>query len=79
MNPSATDIGISSVQESPANETQLLIAASLTDPEHEIIAKLAYTLWENRGCPMDSADEDWIKAEQQLRGRKVMAAAGSGR
>jgi hypothetical protein len=76
MNPSATNTGTSLTQESPGNETQLRIAASVTDPEHEVIAKLAYALWENRGCPMDSADEDWIEAEQQLRGHKVMAAAG---
>jgi Protein of unknown function (DUF2934) len=76
MNPSATDTGTSLIQESPGNEIQLRIAAGVTDPEHELIAKLAYTLWENRGCPIDSAEEDWIKAEQQLRERKVMAAAG---
>ena len=34
---------------------------------HEQIAKLAYSLWERRGCPENSADADWLEAEQQVR------------
>ncbi|MBV8811700.1 MAG: DUF2934 domain-containing protein [Acidobacteriaceae bacterium] len=30
---------------------------------------MAYTLWQQRGCPEGSADEDWREAERQLRGR----------
>jgi hypothetical protein len=32
--------------------------------QREQIAKLAYQLWQERGCPQDSAESDWIEAEQ---------------
>jgi Protein of unknown function (DUF2934) len=31
------------------------------------VAKLAYALWEQRGCSQGSADEDWLQAERKLR------------
>jgi len=34
---------------------------------HEDIARLAYALWEARGCQMGNPEEDWLRAEQQLR------------
>lgn len=33
----------------------------------EQTAQLAYSLWERRGCPENSAEADWLEAEQQLR------------
>jgi hypothetical protein len=30
------------------------------------IAHLAHALWERRGCPHGSAEEDWREAERQL-------------
>jgi hydroxyethylthiazole kinase-like sugar kinase family protein len=30
------------------------------------IAALAYTQWEQRGCPVGSAEEDWYRAEKEL-------------
>jgi hypothetical protein len=30
------------------------------------IAELAYRLWNERGRPHDSADDDWLEAERQL-------------
>jgi hypothetical protein len=36
--------------------------------EHEKIARLAYSHWEARGCPHGSPDEDWFRAERELRG-----------
>jgi len=35
-------------------------------PAHEEIAILAYILWEQRGCPHGSPDEDWFRAEAEL-------------
>jgi DUF2934 family protein len=32
----------------------------------EDIARLAYTLWEQRGCPIGSAEFDWFAAEEKL-------------
>lgn len=36
---------------------------------HAEIAQLAYELWQQRGCPADSPEEDWYRAAQQLRSR----------
>jgi len=30
------------------------------------IAALAYQLWQDRGCPQGSSDEDWYEAERKL-------------
>jgi hypothetical protein len=36
---------------------------------HEDIAKLAHAMWEARGRPEGSPDEDWFHATQELRAR----------
>jgi hypothetical protein len=36
--------------------------------ENEIAAR-AYQLWRERGCPIGSDQEDWFKAESELKGR----------
>jgi hypothetical protein len=33
---------------------------------HEQVARLAYELWEKNGRPKDSAERDWLMAEQIL-------------
>jgi hypothetical protein len=33
---------------------------------HEDIARLAYALWQQRGCPEGSAEFDWFEAERNL-------------
>lgn len=33
---------------------------------HEDIERLAYQLWQGRGCPPDSPDVDWHRAEREL-------------
>jgi hypothetical protein len=38
---------------------------------HNDIAALAHALWEARGCPTGSPEEDWFHAVQQLRARKL--------
>lgn len=38
---------------------------------HEDIAALARELWEARGCPEGSPDEDWFNAVKQLRSRNL--------
>jgi DUF2934 family protein len=37
------------------------------NPSQQDIANLAYALWQLRGCPEGSADEDWKEAERQLK------------
>ena len=36
---------------------------------HDEIAALAYQLWQARGCPEGSPEEDWFHAAEQLRSR----------
>jgi len=36
---------------------------------HNEIAELAYSLWQGRGCPQGSPEEDWFRAAHQLRAR----------
>jgi len=43
--------------------------------DQEAIARLAYFYWEERGCPNDSPDEDWLRAEKDLRNRPAAAAS----
>ena len=45
--------------------------------DQEAIARLAYFYWEKRGCPNDSPDEDWFRAEAELRNRLAAAASHS--
>ena len=37
--------------------------------EHEDIATLAYTLWQGRGGPDGSPEEDWFHTARELRAR----------
>src|ERR1700682_4940733 len=36
------------------------------DQNREQIAALAYRLWQDRGCPEGTPDEDWFRAEREL-------------
>jgi hypothetical protein len=42
-------------------------------PSREEIARLAYLYWEARGCQGGSEEEDWLRAEAELR-TQVLAA-----
>jgi|SwirhisoilCB2_FD_contig_31_32944706_length_791_multi_4_in_0_out_0_2 hypothetical protein len=39
------------------------------------IAALAFGLWQARGCPIGSDQEDWFRAEEELNKTKVRTAA----
>lgn len=39
------------------------------EPTHDQIAARAYEIWVAKGCPRDSAAEDWEQAERELRSR----------
>jgi hypothetical protein len=43
--------------------------------DHEEIAQLAYSHWEARGCPIGSPEEDWYRAEDELRQPITVAAS----
>jgi hypothetical protein len=42
---------------------------------HEAIARMAYAIWQDRGCPPGTDVEDWLEAEQQLSRRRVASTA----
>jgi hypothetical protein len=44
-------------------------------PTQDEIASLAYLYWEARGCQGGSPEEDWIRAERELRARPLAAHA----
>jgi hypothetical protein len=35
-------------------------------PERTSIDELAYRIWQARGCPQGTAEQDWLDAEKQL-------------
>ena len=37
--------------------------ARAASPENNAIEELAHALWEERGCPIGSPEEDWFRAE----------------
>jgi hypothetical protein len=52
-----------------AHETASTEEAAANDFSHEEVTALAYELWQARGCPEGSQDEDWFAAVSQLRSR----------
>jgi hypothetical protein len=57
----------------PASEA--VVATVVPEPSYEEIATLAYSYWEARGCQGGSHEEDWLRAEQELRSRASAATA----
>jgi Protein of unknown function (DUF2934) len=47
-------------------EARINSEARINNARTEDIARLAYSLWEARGCQGGSPEEDWFQAEQQL-------------
>ena len=50
-------------------------AASGSVPECEQIARIAYSYWQARGCPEGSPEEDWLRAEADIRKQEGQTAA----
>jgi hypothetical protein len=47
--------------------TEIPAAAAVSEPSQEEIATLAYSYWVARGYTGGSPEEDWLRAEQELR------------
>jgi len=45
--------------------------AAIIGPTESEIATLAYQLWQDNGCPVGSAKEDWFRAEAMLKNALV--------
>ena len=52
------------------NEVAEKDALVTKDPEIQEIEMLAYQLWIERGSPHGSSDQDWHRAEQELRAKR---------
>ena len=55
------------VVEKPGAVTHPDLNALLAALEHERIATLAYFYWQQRGCPEGSPEDDWFRAEHEIR------------
>jgi hypothetical protein len=57
-----------------AKETRKTVGSqanrTVGNPDHDAVGKLAHELWQKRGCPVGSPQEDWFQAERALNGRK---------
>jgi hypothetical protein len=51
------------------------VATARYEPTYEEVAQLAYLYWEARGCQGGSPEEDWLRAEIELRSRSQAATA----
>jgi Protein of unknown function (DUF2934) len=58
----------------PAAEPVSDAVMAIDAPLHEEIAALAYSFWEARGCQGGSQEEDWLRAEEELRNGRVAGA-----
>lgn len=56
--------------ENPETETSLAVSnvsESSAAPSRDEIARLAYLYWLDRGCRNGSPEDDWFRAEHELR------------
>ena len=64
--PQLTPSPIAENQNIPAEQTLASGQDTVESSRQADIARLAYALWQQRGCPVGSAETDWLEAEQQL-------------
>lgn len=66
----ATEVEVPAVSQVVSEELVSEVGASggtLVEVSQEAIAQLAYSYWEVRGYQGGSPEEDWLRAEQELR------------
>jgi hypothetical protein len=56
---------------SVSNISSGYVEQNSAEPSQDEIARLAYRYWLDRGCQGGSPEEDWLRAEQQLRHRQA--------
>jgi hypothetical protein len=62
-------------QETAAPQAETAAPAAAWVPSYDEVARLAYSYWEARGCHGGCPEEDWLRAEEELRSRSASAAA----
>ncbi len=50
-----------------SNAPQVVSVESVIEITNEAVARLAYSYWEARGYQGGSPEEDWLRAQQELR------------
>ena len=59
------------IYNTPASEPEALSVAP-AGSFHEAVTRLAYSYWEARGFVGGSPEEDWLRAEQELRATYII-------
>lgn len=72
---SPVEANLAPAAEPAAPAAEAVVAAVVLEPSSEDIARLAYFYWEARGCQGGSPEEDWLRAETELRTRAAAATA----
>ena len=62
-------LGTTPAAAKPRKRTAKKEALSPPSPPREEIARLAEKYWAERGWPHGSPEQDWLRAEQELRGK----------
>jgi hypothetical protein len=64
----------------PATESVagILKTSVILEPSYDEVAARAYHCWQERGCPEGSPEEDWHRAERELRERGSLKASAAG-
>jgi len=52
--------------------------ADFTPSERDEVERLAYFYWQERGCQHGSPEEDWFRAEEEVRRRRAAVAQTNG-
>jgi hypothetical protein len=55
------------LSETTLSVTTVEPSVTIVEPAYEAIARLAYSYWEDRGFQGGSAEEDWLRAEMEIR------------
>src|SRR5215475_14421793 len=71
--PAATTAAPATTNQDPVTSVAAFVAQRQLS--HEEIARVAYLLWEARGCQHGGAEDDWRRAEEQLRQLARVAGA----
>ena len=56
-------------QETPQHKQAPTVGHGIAAFGHAEISALAHQLWQARGCPLGSPQEDWFRAAEELRSR----------
>jgi hypothetical protein len=60
-------------QHSKVASTDAVLTQTGPENPNKVIAQLAYSYWQSRGCRGGTALEDWVRAEQEYRQRLAAA------